>query len=316
MQRIASTLFTAMLLVATACIAQTQGSPDDVLVENQWVKITRADYELELERVPPESRYEFAASPKRLTALLNQVLVNMTMAKLARNAGLDRDPEISARFAHEADRFYAQAEMLRIDVDAGAYFDAHLNDYLPKAREVYLLDKAKYHFPEQVSASHILFSTATRGDHAAYALVQETRAKLAAGADFAALARQLSDDPTAKTNGGALGWFTAAKMDPAFSKAAFGLKNVGELSEPVQSQFGYHVIRLDGRRPGEQKSFEQASRQIMAELRERYVKETREARVEEIRTDPKTKVNQAAIDALVVKLPDIPTPHPSSSAAQ
>jgi peptidyl-prolyl cis-trans isomerase C len=316
MQRIASTLLIAVLFIAADCIAQTEGDPNEVLAENQWVKLTRADYELELLRVPEEMRSEFAASPRRLTTLLNQALVNKTLAKQARDAGLDRDPALTARLAHEVDRFWAQAEVLKIEQDAGAEFDAHASDYLPKAREMYLLDKNKYRRPDEISASHILFSTTKRSDAAAYQLAKETRAKLAAGADFATLARQLSDDPSAEANGGALGWFPATKMDPAFSKAAFGLKNVGELSEPVQSKFGYHVIRLDGKRPGEDRPYDQVSKQIMAELRERYVSETRDARLEAIRTDPGTKVNQAAIDALVVKLPDLPRHLPDRPAPQ
>jgi len=317
MQRIASTFLIAVLLVVTDCIAQTQGNADEVLVENKSITLTRADYQLELLRVPAEMRPEFAANPKRLTTLLNQILVNKTLAKQARDDGLDRDPELSARLAHEIDRFYAQAEMAKIEKDAGAYFDAHASDYLAKAHEMYLLDKAKYRIPEEVSASHILFNVTKRGDAAALAAAKEARAKLAAGADFGTLAREVSDDPTALTNSGVLGWFAAGKMDPAFSNATFALKNVGDLSEPVLTQFGYHIIRLDGRHPAQEKSFEQASKQIMAELRERAVAEARTARIQAIETDPNTKVNQAAIDALVVKLPTVPKiPKPQAPAVQ
>jgi len=306
MQRIASTLLLAVLLVAADCIAQTQGAAGEVLAENGSIKLTRADYELELLRVPEDMRDEFAASAQRLTTTLNQLLVDKTLAKEARDNGLDRDPEIAARLAHEIDRFYAQAEVLKIEKDAGAYFDAHPSDYLPKAREIYLLDKDKYRLPEQVSASYILFSTSKLGAAAALALANETRAKIVAGADFSTLAKELSADPTAQSNGGALGWLPAAKLAPAFRKAAFGLKNVGDLSEPVETHFGYYVIRLDGRRPPRERSFDEVSNEIMAKLRQRYVNETRDARIEAIRTDPHTKVNQAAVDALVVRLPDAP----------
>ena len=317
MQHIASAFLIAVLLVVTDCVAQTQANPNEVLLENKYIKLTRADYELELLRVPEEMRAEFAANPKRLTTLLNQVLVNKTLAQQARDEGLDRDPELSARLAHELDRFYAQAEVAKIEADAGAEFDAHASDYLAKAREMYLLDKAKYRVPEEVSASHILFEVSKRGDAAALAAANEARAKLVAGADFATLAREISDDPTAKTNAGALGYFTVDKMDPAFSKAAFALKDVGDLSEPVLTRFGYHIIRLDGRHPAEQKPFEKASKQIMTELRERYIKHAREARIEAIETDPNAKVNQAAIDALVVKLPAVPkVPKPQAPAIQ
>src|SRR5208283_161849 len=111
MQRIASTLLIAVLLVAADCLAQTQGAADEVLAENGSIKLTRADYEMELLRVPEDSRAEFAASPQRLTTILNQILINKTLAKEARDNGLDRDPEVAARLAHEIDRFYAQAEL-------------------------------------------------------------------------------------------------------------------------------------------------------------------------------------------------------------
>ena len=149
MQHIASAFLIAVLLVVTDCVAQTQATPNEVLLENKYIKLTRADYELELLRVPEEMRAEFAANPKRLTTLLNQVLVNKTLAQQARDEGLDRDPELSARLAHELDRFYAQAEVAKIEADAGADFDAHASDYLAKAREMYLLDKAKSGFPRR-----------------------------------------------------------------------------------------------------------------------------------------------------------------------
>lgn len=313
MQRIALAVLSTILLVAADGGAQTPGNRDEVLVENQWTKLTRGDYELELQRVPEEMRTEFAMSPKRVTTTLNQVLVDKSLARQARDEGMDRDPEIAARLAHEIDRFYAEAEILKIERAAGAEFDAHASDYLPKVRETYSLDKDKYRLPDQVSASHILFSTTKHGDAEALALANEARAKLAAGADFSALARQVSDDPTAAANGGALGWFAAARMDPTFSKAAFALQNVGDLSPPVLTKFGYHVIRLDGKRGGEQRSFEQASKQIMAQLRDDYVKAAHQARIAAIVNDPHIKINQAAVDALVVKQPEAPKVSPQAS---
>jgi parvulin-like peptidyl-prolyl isomerase len=112
----------------------------------------------------------------------------------------------------------------------------------------------------------------------------------------------LSDDPNAQSDRGSLGWFNANQMDPQFSKAAFGLAKVGEVSEPVQSSFGWHLIRLEGRRPARQMTFDEASTQILADLKQKYVAEKRKARLEAISHDPQMKVNQAAVDALLVKL--------------
>ena len=294
------------LLVAADCIAQTQGAADEVLLENDSIKLTLADYQVELLRVPPEMRAEFAASPTRLTTLLNQILIDKTLAKQARDAGLDRDPELAARLAHEIDRFYAQAELFKIEQDAGARFDAHASDYLPKAREIYLLDQDKYRTPEQVSASHILFATASmvtrprwrwHGKRARSSLRAQTSARWH-GRSRTTPPRQ----PTAAHSGGS----RRPRWIPPSARLRSRSRYVGDLSEPVLTRFGYHIIRLDGRRPAEVKPFEQVSKKIMADLRQRYVKEARDARVEAIRTDPHAKVNQAAIDALLVKLPEMP----------
>jgi len=307
MHRTVTAFALATLIIAADCIAQAQKAGDEVLAENAAVKLTRSDYETDLLRVTPEMRGEFAASPKRLTMLLNTLLVDKTLAKEARDVGLDRNEEIARRLALEIDRFLAQAMIGKIEKDAAAEFDAKQADFLAAARETYMLNKEKYRRPEQISASHILFDPARRGNDAALALAKETRAKLLAGANFATVAAEVSDDPTAKTNGGGLGWFGPGKMDPAFTKAAFALKNTGDFSEPVQSSFGWHIIRLDGRRPPQDMPWEQARKVIMTELKQRHVVETRDAKLNAIRNDPNLKINQAAIDALVVKLPEVPS---------
>jgi peptidyl-prolyl cis-trans isomerase C len=307
MHRTVTAFALATLIIAADCVAQSQKAGDEVLAENAAVKLTRSDYETDLLRVTPEMRGEFAASPKRLTMMLNTLLVDKTLAKEARDAGLDRNEEIARRLALETDRFLAQAMIGKIENDAAAAFDARQADFLAAARETYVLNKEKYRRPEQISASHILFDPAKRGNDAALALAKETRAKLLAGANFAIVAAEVSDDPTAKTNGGGLGWFGPGKMDPAFTKAAFALKNAGDFSEPVQSSFGWHIIRLDGRRPPQDMPWEQARKVIMTELKQRHVVETRDAKLNAIRNDPNLKINQAAIDALVVKLPEVPS---------
>ena len=87
-------------------------------------------------------------------------------------------------------------------------------------------------------------------------------------------------------------------MDPAFSKAAFALQKEGELSEPVRSSFGYHVIRLDGRRPGGVLTFEQAKAGIVKDARERFIDSRRDEVWPRISHDPAMKINNAAIESL------------------
>jgi peptidyl-prolyl cis-trans isomerase C len=279
--------------------APARHDPDEVLAENAQMKLTRADYDADIQRLPAEMRNEFASDPKRLSAYLNNLLIVKTLAADARKAGLESDPLLQRRAVLEVDRLLADAQLRHLEQAAGKEFDAKSSEYKAKAKELYLVDRNKYRVPEQISASQILFDTKQRKPEEALALANETRRKLLAGADFATTAKELSDDPTAKSNGGEIGWFTRERMDPSFSQAAFDMKNIGEISEPIKSRFGYHLIRLEGRRPGEVRPFEAVQAQIMAELRKRYVDAQRDAKTEAIRADPALKVNQPAVDALV-----------------
>ena len=307
MKRVLVLLAHAAALAGASPIALAQGAPDDVILENAVVKLTRADYEAELQRLPADSRAAFATDPKRVTALLNNMLIGRTMAAEARKDGLDRDPLVQRRIALEADKVLAEVEVKRIETVAGAEFDAKVAQFLPKARERYLVDKDKYVVPEQIDASHILFSTQARSEDAAMALAQQTEAKLAAGGDFAALAREFSEDPRTKSRGGHIGWFSAKQMDPPFSTAAFALKKIGDVSPPVSTRFGSHLIRLDGRRPQRQRSFDEVKDELIADLRQAYVTEQRGLKIDAVRNDPALKVNQPALDALIVQMPDSAT---------
>jgi peptidyl-prolyl cis-trans isomerase C len=304
MNRAAIAFAVTIAFAGTVSPAHAQGAPGDVLVESGSVKLTRADYEAELQRLPADQRAAFAADPKRVTQLLNNMLVGKTLAAEARKQGLEQDAVVQRRMALEADKVLAEVDMQRFEAAAGAEFDAKLAQYLPKARERYLVDKSKFVTPEQIEASHILFLTNARSEQAALALAKQMEARLAAGADFASLAREFSEDPGTKSAGGHINWFGAKQMDPAFGKAAFALKNVGDISPPVLSSFGYHLIRLDGRRPERQLTFDEVKDQILADMRQAYVGEQRANKLAAIRNDTALKVNQQAVDSLIVRMPD------------
>jgi parvulin-like peptidyl-prolyl isomerase len=284
---------------AAQATAPDQHDPDEVLAENAQMKLTRADYDADIQRLPAEMRNEFASNPQRLSAYLNNLLIVKTLAADARQAGLESEPLLQRRAALEVDRLLADAQLRHLEQVAGKEFDAKSSEYKTKAKELYLVDRNKYRVPELISASQIVFETKQRKPEEALALANETRRKLLAGADFAATAKEVSDDPSAKNNGGEIGWFARERMDPAFSKAAFDMKNVGDISEPVLSSFGYHLIRFEGRKPPDVLPYEAVEPQIMAELRKRYVEGQRDARTAAIRNDPNLKVNQAAVDSLV-----------------
>jgi peptidyl-prolyl cis-trans isomerase D len=154
------------------------------------------------------------------------------------------------------------------DAELKSYYDQHLDEFLEG---------------EQANARHILIRVApdaTEIDRGEAELRANGVAQIArAGGDFAAIAAEHSEDPGSKDNGGDLGWFGRGQMVSEFEDAVFSAKP-GEIIGPIQSQFGYHIIKIEGFRPEHQQPFEEVQEQIRFRvLEERAVTEA-EARAE------------------------------------
>ncbi|MCX4188557.1 SurA N-terminal domain-containing protein [Methylophaga sp. OBS4] len=128
-------------------------------------------------------------------------------------------------------------------------------------KQFYADNKDKFVGPEQRRASHILIEG---NDADALASIESIRQRLQQGEDFAALAKESSQDPGSAAQGGDLGFFQRDVMEPAFEEAVFALEQVGEISEPVKTEFGYHLIKLTGIQHAEGKSFAEARDEVEA----------------------------------------------------
>ncbi|KGM55474.1 peptidylprolyl isomerase [Lysobacter daejeonensis GH1-9] len=136
-------------------------------------------------------------------------------------------------------------------------------------RQRYEQEKGKFAAAEERLASHILVQVAEGADAATQKAAEAKATKLAAeakaaGADFAAIARANSDDTGSKATGGELGWVSKGMMDPGFEEALFSMK-AGEISGPVKSAFGWHVIQLREVKGSAQQPFEAVRDALAAE---------------------------------------------------
>jgi peptidyl-prolyl cis-trans isomerase C len=217
--------------------------------------------------LPPQLRQ--MPSGALVEALVNYQLVDTA----ARKEGLQRQPAVRQAMKAASDAVLRQA-----------WLNKHLSAAVtPKLlRQTYDEQRAKFVPQEQVHASHILLATKAEAE--------KVISELKHGANFADLARKVSTDPSAKQNGGDLGFFSEGDMVPAFAKAAFALK-VGEVSpEPVKTQFGWHVIKVEGRRKSTPPTFEEAE----PVLRARVAQEMAKKLVEGLRAKAKVKIFDTA----------------------
>jgi len=152
-------------------------------------------------------------------------------------------------------------EAERMGMDTASAFLKEFNAYRKQLAEPYLTSEdltemyareAYERMKEEINASHIMVridDEASQEDTLhAYNKIMEIRNRVVNGEDFEAVARATSDDPSAKSNGGNLGWFSAFRMVYPFESAAYNT-SVGKISMPVRSSFGYHIIKVHDRRP-------------------------------------------------------------------
>jgi peptidyl-prolyl cis-trans isomerase D len=175
------------------------------------------------------------------------------------------DQEISDYYELNASQFLS-AEMVAVD-----YIELNASDINVESvseddvKAYYEQNKAQYIEPEKRRVSHILIDN-SEDDDAAKEKAESLLAQLDGGADFAELAESSSDDIVSGEIGGDLEWIERDVMDPAFEDATFALAKVGDYSEVVASEFGYHIIKLTDLQPEQIKAFDSVKADLRAEL--------------------------------------------------
>jgi parvulin-like peptidyl-prolyl isomerase len=305
---VAATLPAAAQQPSAAAPAKPPAAPvapmpaDAVLADNGVVRITRADYDRELERLPPDARTGFATTEKRVADLITRMMLTRTLAEQADASGLSREPDGAAKIAAELVKVKAQLRVAQVEVIAAERFERERDAWEKRARDLYATQPALSKIPEKVTALHILFRTERRSPEEAMRLAQETRAKIVGGRPFGAVAAELSEDYGSRTQEGYLPPFTRGEMDPAFEQAAFALPK-GEVSQPVVTKFGVHLILVTDHTPESKASFEDTKPKIMADLRQQFIASERDAYLGGLQEQAREKINMDLVRLLVIAKP-------------
>ena len=173
-------------------------------------------------------------------------------------------------------------------------------DFEKIAREHYKANPERFRQGERVRASHILIGPKEgRSKDQAKALAEEVRKQALQGQKtFEDLVLEYSDDKSARTNRGDLGFFERERMVKPFAEAAFAMQKPGEISPVVETQFGFHVIRFVDRKPARQLGFDEVKRKIIEKERQQFEARVRTERIEAARSLEGIEVNQDAVSAI------------------
>ena len=256
-------------------------------------KVSNINLEILLERAPVNDQKKLLKNKKGLNAQLERLYFRDVLAQMAVQEGLDKE-------GINAERLLAIRNQSLYLLKLDALRKENTKDYSKYAEQIYLVNKADYPVKERIDAAHILISTKDKADAEALEKAKKIRAKLLLGADFSTLALAESDDKSVKTNKGELGLFATDKMVKAFSTAALTMQP-GDISEPVKTKFGYHIIKLNKKLPAGVQSFEEVKASIISKLKAKDWEITRKEFFEKLKKDNKMQIDDKAVDEFVSK---------------
>jgi len=272
--------------------------PNKVVMTIGDDKITAAQYDQLVNALPPQ--YQKPARGPQKRQIAEQMAQLKVLSVEAQKRGIDQQPVVKQQIAFDRENVLAQALFNELqknvkvdDAEIQAYYDAHKSEFeTVKARHILIRFKG--------SAVPLRPGMKELSDEEALAKAQDIRKQLLAGGDFITLAKAESDDTGSGANGGDLGTFKHGQMVGAFETAAFALP-VGQLSEPVKTQFGYHIIKVEEKQT---KTVADAKEEIAAKLRPEIARKE----IEELRKKASITFDDGYFGPAAPKPPTPPAP--------
>jgi peptidyl-prolyl cis-trans isomerase C len=276
---VATVLCAAALFGCQGGTSSTDSKPEtkkegQVLAEVNGGSITTGDFNRELKNLP-EYLKTMADSPEGRKEMLDTMVIRELILQQASKDGLDKGAEIEEKMKDLKKRLIVESFLKKKVETESQVSDADLQKF-------YEQNKEKFKTGEQIKASHILVKTEKEA--------KDILAKIKAGGNFEELAKKSSIDSSA-AKGGDLGWFGKGSMVPVFEKAALALKE-GQVSDVVKSDFGFHIIKLTGKRAAGIRPLEEVKDQIKGAIMPTKQQEVFQKIKEELKKSAKITVKE------------------------
>jgi peptidyl-prolyl cis-trans isomerase C len=270
----------ALLAMTAAARVQAQvPATDPVIAKVNGLEIRQSDLNLAEEDIGHDEPANDEASKRDY--LVNYIADLVLVAQAAEAKKIPDSTEFKQRLAYLRNKALMETVLGQEAKDA-------LTE--PALRKIYDDATKNANSQQEVRARHILFRADPSDQAATKAAedkVKNTIERINKGEDFAKLATTLTEDPSGKQDGGDLGYFTKDQMVPEFSEVAFSLEK-GQVSGPVKTQFGWHVLKVEDKRMREAPPFEK----VRAEIEEYASRKAQTDFVKKLRANPNAKVER------------------------
>ena len=245
-----------------AITATAEDSSSIAYYSTSEFSVTEFGREMYLRNAPPEAGGGIGSRARNLSALSDLYAIKLLALEAS---SLDLLSEAEEKWLVE---YAISIELIERYLRKMVEDKLAATDWEAEAREQYLASPEDYRVPESVSVRTLLIRTEDRAESEAMGIAVDLLHQAAhRGADFSKLVSEHTEDANAAANGGLMSGVVRGQTVPPFEEAAFALRMPGELSEPVVSQFGVHLIQLVEYSPAEQLTYEQVAKRIIDELK-------------------------------------------------
>lgn len=267
------------LLLATSLFACKKEDDSKALVTINDDKITMSEFNKELDKIPMNMKM-MVANESGKKSFLDRLIIKKLLLKEAEKANVEQDKEFQNRLAEIKEQLIIES-LLKKRLTA----DSNITD--EALQKYYDANKEKFRKEREINTRHILLKSEEEA--------KQVKEKLAAGEDFSELAKKYSIDPNAKVTGGEVGFHPKGTLLPEYEAAAFKLTKVGQISPITRTQFGYHIIRLEGTKPPQYVPFAEVKEFIKQQLIQEKQKEVLDKYIEDLKKNAKISINEALL---------------------
>lgn len=270
---------------------------NQVLIDGPEVDLTLGDLRMALRAAPDDVQKLLLAQPQKIRDVMDSTYMAKVAATRARKKALEKEPVTEAQIWKFTNNILAEAEIANVQQQF-----VKNADYEAVAKELYIVEKDRFKVAEAFVASHILLSAeADESDEQVLKNANSLRQQLAEGKlDFKEAATQFSKDTGSAKVGGSLGKFNRGRMVKPFEEALLKLKP-GEISEPVKTRFGYHLILLQEHIPEHTKSFEEVKDALVQQAKNKVAHDIKVDYWLKVKNDPEARVNEDVFKAFADK---------------
>ena len=270
---------TLCLLLIAGLFACKKGDDSKVLVTINDDKITMSEFSKELDKIPMNMKMMVASESGKKT-FLDRLIVKRLLLKEAEKANIEQDKDFQSKLTEIKEQLIIESLLKKKLTSSASLTDENLQKF-------YDANKEKFRKEREISTRHIILKS--EGE------AKQVKEKLAAGEDFSELAKRYSIDPNAKVTGGEVGYHPKGTLLPEYEAAAFKLTKVGQVSPITKTQFGYHIIRLEGIKPPQYVPFAEVKEFIKQQLVQEKQKEVLDKYIEDLRKGSKITINEALL---------------------